>query len=766
MRNLKFLVVGLCALFLTNVNALEINEFDTVGTVKGLKDCLLTESTCTLTGDITVDEEFTITSGDVTLDLAGNTLTMVKRIIVNNAKLTITGNGLVEDDGTNTTFFLVDKGGSLILENGTYINDVLLGRIATIRGTEEDNAVKTYLKVGEDVKLNANYGILVTYAPSSEASYGAVVDFYGQYEGKTGLMYGSTGITVNGNIRKTSGNVPIVNIYEGAKITSVNGTDSNPNNAAGPAIYGGGYAEWNISGGEIKGSEALSIKSGKWNITGGNFTAFGDAIEIPVANGNGSEATGAAISITANSSYAKNVELNIAGGTFSSNNGLAFLETKSADTESSLKKDEENGIFESDSVSITGGNFNGGFYSEYATGFIKGGKIETTTDSKYINSESDFDTTTGIVRELRIITVDGYSYGDVNLNKYTGYVDDKIVVDANPQTGYYLKDIIIYETNNPNNIFSIDENNEFNMIDADVTVKVVFERIELYQAEFDLDSFTNGTISFVSDEPTGFAMLFEAGEEVTIKVSPDEGYELNSLAVTTLTGNNVEIINNKFIMPDEDVVIKAKFALIPVPYNVTVKVPSIGSLKVNKEIAYKGEEVTIDVTAPEEYIVDKINVLDTNNTEVEVKDNKFVMPNSNVVVSVVFKPVDDGKQEVQIPTEEFYDIFIATPKNGEINVSTEHAYEGDEVEIEIIANEGYALKELIVLDENNTAIEVKDGKFIMPAKNVSIDAVFVSTSSEGIPAPNTSDNIMYYVATGITSLAVIALILSKKKLLN
>ena len=57
MRKLKFLVIGLCALFVTNVSALEVNDFDTVGTVKGLKDCLLTESTCTLTGNITVDEE-------------------------------------------------------------------------------------------------------------------------------------------------------------------------------------------------------------------------------------------------------------------------------------------------------------------------------------------------------------------------------------------------------------------------------------------------------------------------------------------------------------------------------------------------------------------------------------------------------------------------------------------------------------------------------------------------------------------------------------
>ena len=47
------------------------------------------------------------------------------------------------------------------------------------------------------------------------------------------------------------------------------------------------------------GSEAIAIKRGVLNVTGGTFTATGDAVKDPVtANNNGTEDTGAAISVT------------------------------------------------------------------------------------------------------------------------------------------------------------------------------------------------------------------------------------------------------------------------------------------------------------------------------------------------------------------------------------------------------------------------------------------------------------------------------------
>jgi len=49
------------------------------------------------------------------------------------------------------------------------------------------------------------------------------------------------------------------------------------------------------------------------------------------------------------------------------------------------------------------------------------------------------------------------------------------------------------------------------------------------------------------------------GDEITLNVTPDEGYELDELSVKTASDNEVLLTDNKFIMPDEDVSVKATF---------------------------------------------------------------------------------------------------------------------------------------------------------------------------------------------------------------
>ena len=51
----------------------------------------------------------------------------------------------------------------------------------------------------------------------------------------------------------------------------------------------------------------------------------------------------------------------------------------------------------------------------------------------------------------------------------------------------------------------------------------------------------------------------------------------------------------------------------------------------------KGEIVTLTITPAENYEIDKITVTDAAGTEIEVKDNAFTMPASEVTVTVTFK---------------------------------------------------------------------------------------------------------------------------------
>ena len=127
--------------------------------------------------------------------------------------------------------------------------------------------------------------------------------------------------------------------------------------------------------------------------------------------------------------------------------------------------------------------------------------------------------------------------------------------------------------------------------------------------------------------------LAEAGEVVTLNIIPDAGYILDSYTVQTNSGESVTITNNQFIMPAEDVIITATFAIAPI-YSVTV----IDGFA-DKSEACCGETVNITAnTAPTDQEFDKWLTDD----EVTFADENspitsFVMINNDVTVTATYK---------------------------------------------------------------------------------------------------------------------------------
>ena len=75
-------------------------------------------------------------------------------------------------------------------------------------------------------------------------------------------------------------------------------------------------------------------------------------------------------------------------------------------------------------------------------------------------------------------------------------------------------------------------------------------------------------------------------------------------------------------------------------YDVLVgKEPENGKVTFDKEKAFFGDIVTMTITPNEGYELESIKVIDFNNKEIEVKNNKFTMPNSEAWVSVKFKAI-------------------------------------------------------------------------------------------------------------------------------
>lgn len=299
------------------------------------------ETVVIVSDDAIISTAYSFT-GEAILDLNGKTLR------VTDGSLDIDGGSLEITNGT----LEVAKNHALDLNSGALtLSGCTLNSIATDSGgiiwiygsTDPDAERFSVLKVEDDAKIQhlgdssiGYYAICLNGADGGHASYGVEIEMDGSILG-SGI---SIAFYTNGTMNVTDGNVPYIYIGEGA--TTVGG------------IYAAGYAEWEIRGGQFTSSTALSIKSGVFDIYGGTFHATGDNTTPPTPNNNGSEDTGAAVSITTNKSYAQRTVVNIHDGRFISDHGYAVFEGIAND-ESGSAADESAAV-----ISIKDGTFESG----------------------------------------------------------------------------------------------------------------------------------------------------------------------------------------------------------------------------------------------------------------------------------------------------------------------------------------------------------------------------------------------------------------------
>ena len=301
----------------------------------------------------------------------GETIIVMKDDVAISAAYSFTGKAILNLNGKT---LMVEEGGSLDIDGGTLeitngvlevaknhaldlnsgaltlsgctVNSTAVdnGGIIWVYGSTDPDAEKySVLMVEDDAVIQhpgdssvGYYAICLNGANGGHASYGVEIEMDGSIRG-SGI---SIAFYTNGTMNVTDGNVPYIYVGDGA--TTVGG------------IYAAGYAEWEIRGGQFTSSTALSIKSGVFYIYGGTFHATGEDSTPPIPNNNGSEDTGAAISITTNKGYAQRTVVNIHDGQFISNNGYAVFEGIAKD-ESGSAADESAAV-----ITIRGGTFESG----------------------------------------------------------------------------------------------------------------------------------------------------------------------------------------------------------------------------------------------------------------------------------------------------------------------------------------------------------------------------------------------------------------------
>ena len=204
----------------------------------------------------------------------------------------------------------------------------------------------------------------------------------------------------------------------------------------------------------------------------------------------------------------------------------------------------------------------------------------------------------------------------------------------------------------------------------------------------------------------------EYGQEVTLTVTPDAHYMLESLSVAYTNGNPVTVTDNKFSMPAANVVVNATFK--PVTYNITVAPTEHGTVTAPESAAY-GSEVTVSVAPEEAYELETLTYTVDGGQPVPIENGKFTMPGGNVTITATFKPAT-------------YTITVAPTEHGSVSAPATAAY-GTEVNVTVTPDPCYEIDELYYTYDAGGSVtdpifRIENGKFVMPGTNVTIVATF------------------------------------------
>ena len=212
------------------------------------------------------------------------------------------------------------------------------------------------------------------------------------------------------------------------------------------------------------------------------------------------------------------------------------------------------------------------------------------------------------------------------------------------------------------------------------------------------------------------------GEQVTITVTPNNGYVLDTLKVdeqnVSVNGQGQYVLT----MPNHDVNVSASFKekpQAPTKHKIYTQTPSNGTFKVDKTEAAEGEEVTITPSPAEGYKVKEIYVGSANG-QVQVNNNKFTMPNSDVSIRVDFEQITQPQ-----PSE--FNINIIKKDGGTVTTDVSTAKKGGTVKINITPDQGWQIESMNVVGKNGGSVATVNQQaktFTMPAEDVWVQVTF------------------------------------------
>ncbi len=331
------------------------------------------------------------------------------------------------------------------------------------------------------------------------------------------------------------------------------------------------------------------------------------------------------------------------------------------------------------------------------------------------------------------VTVNEAQNGTVTANPTQAKAGETVALTIVPAPGYEVDQITVKK--GEENVAV--ENNQFTMPAGDVTVTVTFKAIDY---TITVTQGENGTIA--ADKTTA-----HVGEVVTLTNTPNADCVFVSYTVTDAEGNPVTVENNQFTMPASNVTVTATFRALEVTYSIKwgegdnwSTVNEIGMTKgadgkwstaagtamtaANQFKVYKsvrdGETLSSETWLGKEYQVTELPAT--------IEGLAEYTPNITLSKAGTYSFSYDPVTNILVVTGEIepekYTITVAEGiEHGTVVPDKTEAAAGETVTLTVTPAEGYELETLTVMN-GETAVEVTNNTFVMPAGDVTITATF------------------------------------------
>ena len=291
--------------------------------------------------------------------------------------------------------------------------------------------------------------------------------------------------------------------------------------------------------------------------------------------------------------------------------------------------------------------------------------------------------------------------GGVTATPATGSAGTEITLLAAPNAGYEFGAFTVTAEDGTDVPVT---DNAFTMPDCNVSVSAAFAKIDysitILGAENGGVSTENATANY--------------GDTVTLEITPDEGYALATLTYALQDEEPVNIGGSgrqrSFAMPLGNVTVAATFTPIALSVNVADSIEG-GTVAATPTNANVGDQIALVPTANAGWRFVSWNVMAEGGSPVTVENNKFTMPAKSVSVSATFEKIN-------------YAITVLPSDSGSVTGLPTGATVGTEIALSNTPNAGYKFVSYTVRGADGTAVTVADEKFTMPAKDVTVSAVF------------------------------------------